>query len=59
MIRKMVGWMKNNPALICLIVVILIQTIMTTMIFMWMFPFQEALRELVLKLSPPYPTYRF
>lgn len=59
MLRKIVGWMKDNPALTSLIVFIMIQTIINTVLFMRVFQLQEALRELMLTLFPPYPTYRF
>jgi len=69
MIRKIVGRMKNNPVFVFLImflafliVSIIIQAIINTvlfMLFMRVVQLQEALKELVLKLFPLYPTYCF
>jgi len=57
MIRKIVGWMRDNPVLTSLIAFIVVQTVVNAALSMRIIQLQEALRELVLKLFPPYPTY--
>ena len=55
--NRILRWIRNNPALFLLLTFIIVQTAANVTLALRINELQLALRELVLKLYPPYPTY--